>query len=314
MAEFLRRHSLLFTAIFLLVSSFQLMALSISNPSIARYGTKAVDKVILPMEKGYYELSQTIRFYWKHYLWLVDVESENNELINRLKLLEANNTKLHEIDLENQRLKGLLNFKETSGYAGVIARVIARDPSNWVKTVTVNRGANDGVKVGYAVVDGNAIIGQTVVVNDNSSRVLLITDNSSAVATIAQSSRVQGIAEGSLSPDVLKLKYALKVKELEIKIGERIIASGLDGVFPKGALVGVVSEVTDSGDDLFQEVEVTPSIDIGRLEDVLVVIPEQSVPKAEFISQVESLVIKKEEPLGVEKNKDKMKEKEKPVR
>lgn len=268
-----------------------------ARPALARYGTQTIDKLILPIEKGYYELSQTMRFYWKHYLWLIDIEGENNELLNRVKLLEANNTKLHEIDLENQRLKTILNFKDISGYQGTVARVIARDSSNWVKTVTINKGSADGIKVGLAVVDGNAILGQTISVNSNSARVLLITDNSSAIATIAQSSRAQGIAEGVLNPGILKLRYVLKVKELNIDIGERIIASGLDGVFPKGALVGVVSEVNSSVDDLFQEVEITPSVDISRLEDVFVVFPEQSNPKPEFISQVEALVIRNETPV-----------------
>ncbi len=303
MAEFLRRHSLLFTATFLLVVSFQLMSLSLRNKAIASYGARTIDKIILPLEKGYYELSQTFKFYWKHYLWLVNIESENNELVNRVKFLEAQNTRLNEIDLENQRLKTVLNFREFSGYQGTVARVIARDPSNWVKTVTINKGSADGLRVGMAVVDGNAILGQTVTVNSNSARVLLITDNSSAIASIAQSSRAQGITEGILNPAVLKLRYALKVKELDINIGERILASGIDGVFPKGALVGVVSQVDNSSDDLFQEVEITPSVDISRLEDVFVIFPELSNPKPEFISQVEALAVKKENQVEEPKEK-----------
>lgn len=310
MADFLRRHSLLFTAIFLLVVSFQLMSLSMKNKAIAGYGAKAIDKIILPLEKGHYELSQTFKFYWKHYLWLINVESENKELINRVKFLEAQNTRLNEIDLENQRLKTILNFRELSGYQGTVARVIARDPSNWVKTVTINKGSADGLRVGLAVVDGNAILGQIVMVNSNSARILLITDNSSAIASIAQSSRAQGITEGILNPAVLKLRYALKVKELDINIGERILASGIDGVFPKGALVGVVSQVDNSSDDLFQEVEITPSVDISRLEDVFVIFPEASNPRPEFISQVEALVIKSETP--VEEPKEKQEKPSKP--
>lgn len=281
MAEFLRRHSLLFTSIALLICSFQLMSLSVSNRAVPQYGARMVDTIFSPVEKGYHEVYQSTRYIWNHYFWLLDVETERNELMNRVKELEAHNSRLMEYDSENKRLRRILDFTDRSGYSGAVATVIGRDPSNWVKTITIDRGSADGLRAGLAVVDGNAIVGQTTAVGERSSRVLLLTDNSSAIDALAQSSRAVGTAEGGLGRSSLRLRYVLKLKEFQVNIGDRIIASGLDGVYPKGALIGVASKVNPQAAGLFQEIEVEPSVDVYRLENVLVLIPERSTPKDE---------------------------------
>lgn len=273
MAEFFRRHSLSLTALALLLASLQLMSLSIAHRNVPQAGARAVDAVLSPLEKGYYEIFQSSRYIWNHYLWLLNVETERNQLVNRVKELEAHNSRLMEFDSENQRLRKILNFTERSGFTGVVASVVGRDPSNWVKSITIDRGSDDGLKEGYAVVDGNAIVGQTIAVNRHSSRVLLLTDNSSAIDSIVQSSRAAGTSEGGLGRSSLRLRYVLKLKEFEVNVGDRVIASGLDGVFPKGALIGVVSKANSQANGWFQDIEVEPSVDVYRLENVLVMIP-----------------------------------------
>ncbi len=273
MSDFFRRHSLFLTTLALLLCSLQLMSLSLANKAVPQAGARAVDAVLSPLEKGYHELFQSAKYIWNHYLWLLNVETERNQLVNRVKELEAHNSRLMEFDSENQRLRRILNFKDRSGFTGVVASVVGRDPSNWVKSITIDRGSDDGLKEGYAVVDGNAIVGQTITVNRHSSRVLLLTDNSSAVDAIVQSSRAAGTAEGGLGRSSLRLRYVLKLKEFEVNVGDRVIASGLDGVFPKGALIGVVGKVNPQAKGWFQDIEVEPSVDVYRLENVLVMIP-----------------------------------------
>lgn len=282
MADFLRRHSLVLTSFALLVLSFQLMGLSMENRALPRAGALGVDSILAPVEKGYYEVSQSGKYIWSHYLWLMSVESERNQLLNRVKELEAHNSRLMEFDSENQRLRKILNFTERSGFSGVVASVVGRDPSNWVKTVTIDRGSADGLRRGLAVVDGTAIVGQTTTVNRHSSRVLLLTDNSSAIDSVVQTSRAVGTSEGGLGRSSLRLRYVLKLKEFQVKVGDRVIASGLDGVFPKGALIGVVGKVNPQATGWFQEVEVEPSVDVFRLENVLVLIPDKTSAGADL--------------------------------
>jgi len=282
MAEFLRRHSLVLTSFALLVFSFQLMSLSLENRALARAGAQGIDSVLAPVEKGYYEVFQSGKYVWSHYLWLMSVETERNQLLNRVKELEAHNSRLMEFDSENQRLRKILNFTERSGFSGVVGSVVGRDPSNWVKTVTIDRGSADGLRRGLAVVDGNAIVGQTTTVNPHSSRVLLLTDNSSAIDSVVQTSRAVGTTEGGLGRSSLRLRYVLKLKEFQVKVGDRVIASGLDGVFPKGALIGVVGKVNPQAKGWFQDIEVEPSVDVFRLENVLVLIPDKSSAGADL--------------------------------
>jgi len=106
--------------------------------------------------------------------------------------------------------------------------------------------------------------------------VLLLTDNSSAVDAIVQSSRASGIAEGGVESDVLRLRYVEKLAEAQVHAGDRVIASGIDGVFPKGTLIGVVHKVNPTAPGLFQYIEIKPSADLQRLENVLIIIPQKT--------------------------------------
>lgn len=284
MADFLRRNSLFITATVLLIASFQLMSMSVANRQLPQVGSRMVADLLAPAEKGYHEIFESVRYIWSRYLYLVNIESERNDLVNRLKELEAHNSRLMEYESENKRLKSLLKFSERTGRNGVVAFVIGRDPSNWVKSITIDRGSLDGLRPGLAVVDGNAIVGQTISVGRTSSRVLLLTDNASAIDAIVQSSRAVGTAEGGGGRTDLRLRYVLKLKEFAVNPGDRVIASGLDGVYPKGGLIGVVNGVNPNSGGLFQDIQVEPSVDVFRLENVLVLIPElerQPLPDTE---------------------------------
>ncbi len=276
MTGFFRRHALLLTALLLFTCCFQLMSLSITHRDFPRIGARLVYSLISPIQKLYHETSESTKYLWSHYLWLLDVEDERNDLLERVKVLEAQNSRLMEFESENQRLRRLLQFSEETGHVGVAASVVGRDPSNWLRTITIDRGSADGIKPGFAVVEGNAIVGQTTAVTPHSSQVLLLLNSSSAVDAIVQSSRASGIAEGGLESEMLRLRYVQKLEEAQVHAGDRVIASGIDGVFPKGALIGVVHKVNAASPGLFQYIEVKPSADLHRLENVLVIIPGSS--------------------------------------
>lgn len=276
MADFIRRHSILLASLLLLVSSFQLMSASIQDPWLPRLGGRFVNGAISPIQGFHRSFVDSGTDIWTHYLYLVNVESERAELASRVKALEAQNSRLIEFENENSRLRGLLSLQQETGWNGVIATVIGRDPSNWIRTITIDRGEVDGVRPGQTVVDGHAIVGQTTVVSERSAKILLLTDSRSAIDALVQSSRSPGIVEGT-GFDFVRLNYVLR--EQEVKVGDRVIASGLDGVYPKGALIGVVTSVATNPENLFHSIEVRPSVDIARLESLLVVIPERSHPK-----------------------------------
>ena len=194
---------------------------------------------------------------------------------HRIEALEAQNSRLIEFEHENRRLKQLLSFSDHTGFKGVPSTVIGRDPSNWVRTITIDKGSDDGVRPNLAVVDGNALVGQTTVVNRTSSTVRLVTDVTSAVDSIVHGNRTPGIVEGT-GQETLRLRYV--PKEVAVPTGGRISTAGLGGVYPKGLLVGVVTRTDTQVSGMFQGVEVQPNVDLLRLENVMVIIPEDSKP------------------------------------
>lgn len=276
MSDFFRRHSLALTSLALVIISCQLMSASIQHQALGAFGGRMVMFFLSPCEEVVHNATDSMSGMWRHYVWLQSVESERNELALRVKALESQNSKLLELEGENERLKSLLKYEGEMHVEGVAARVIGHEPSNWYRTIVIDRGESHGVRVGSSVVDGNAIVGQVIATSSSSARVLLITDNSSAIDALVQSSRGQGIVEGALE-NSLKLRFVLR--EYAVSIGDRIIASGLDGVFPKGALIGVVTR-TEQSSGMFHSIDVQPAVDVRRLETVLVV-TKQLMPDTE---------------------------------
>ncbi|MCB0343883.1 MAG: rod shape-determining protein MreC [Bdellovibrionales bacterium] len=278
MADFIRRHSLFLTALGLIAASFQLMSASIDNTSLPRLGGTVLHTALAPVQEVHHKSLSSVKDVWHQYLWLVGVQAERDELTRRLKLLEAQNSRLLEYEHENNRLRKLLFFKRGTGFEGVTGTVIGSDPSHWERTITVDKGSELSVKEEMPVVDGEAIVGQTTVVASGSSKVLLITDKSSAIDAIVQRSRATGVVEGTGS-DTLRLRYVLK--EMSVQPGDRVIASGLGGIYPKGTLIGVVVDVKTPNSGLFHEVLVKPSVDLRRLENVLIITSELESPAVE---------------------------------
>lgn len=281
MSEFLRRHSLLITSVVLVALCCQLMSTSIKNPSFPRLGGRFVLALLAPAQKFHHEALSSVNHAWDRYVALQNIEVERDELVERVKNLEAENSRLTEYRSENDRLRVLLDYRTSTNSTGLnatvvsaprqelSASVIGQEASNWARTVTLDRGSKDGLREGLPVVDGNAVVGQIIAVSASSSKVLLLIDNTSAIDAIVQTSRAQGTVEGMLE-EKLRLLYVLR--EYEINVGDRVIASGLDGIFPKGTLIGVVTRVEKGKSGLFQDIELEPSADLRRLENVFVVL------------------------------------------
>jgi rod shape-determining protein MreC len=207
---------------------------------------------------------------WERYIALWSLRGENEELRLRIEALEKSVQQATELDSANQRLSELLTLREELGGIAVAARIIGRSPLAWVKTAVLNKGARHGITKGMAVVVPSGVLGQVVSVSAHTSRVLFVSDISSAVDILVQRTRIRGIVAGAADGGCT-LKY-IERKE-DIQIGDTLITSGLDGIFPKGQLLGTVTRVGAQEGHLFQEVEVTLSADLSKVEEVLVVAP-----------------------------------------
>jgi rod shape-determining protein MreC len=205
---------------------------------------------------------------WGRYLYLIDTVEDNRQLIEENRTLRAVLTESAEVRLENERLRLLLDFKEAQEIATLPAMVVAEDASSWFRTVTIDKGSDQGVTEGLPVVVAEGVVGRVVRSSPRYSRVLLITDASSAVASLLQNNRARGVCRGQGE----QLVFDFVLRQEEVKIGDRVVTSGMGGVFPKGLVLGKVKSVDRQEFGLFQEIEVSPSVDFSHLEEVLVLL------------------------------------------
>jgi rod shape-determining protein MreC len=210
--------------------------------------------------------------------WIGDVQqgigtmsgfkAENERLRKRIQQLEAEKNRLLEAEATNRRLQQLLDFRSQLPPVAVTATIIANSASTWFQSCLLDKGSADGVHKGMAAVTPLGVVGQVISTAARSSKVLLITDHNSGVDAVVQRTRARGIVSGSLEQKTI-LKYVKRSED--IQVGDRLITSGLDGVFPKGLMVGTVTKVQKQNLGLFQYIEVAPAVSLSRTEEVLVV-------------------------------------------
>lgn len=225
-------------------------------------------EVCTPFQKASTFIIKTIHGVFQEYLFLVHLQEENVRLKQRIAELQEENHQMKEMALANERLRKLLQFREKISPAVVAAEVIGQDPSSWFKSVTINKGKKDGVRQGMAVISSEGVIGQILKSASHYSTVLLITDYNSAIDSIVQRNRAKAIVEGK-GENRCQLKYLLRTEE--VNVGDIVVTSGLSGNFPKGLRVGAVQKVNKKGHGVFQYAELVPSVDLTRLEEVLII-------------------------------------------
>ncbi|MBF0170302.1 MAG: rod shape-determining protein MreC [Nitrospinae bacterium] len=216
---------------------------------------------------------------WKNYLALVDLKKENEYLRVTADRLAFENNALVERLKQIKRVEELLASPQGVAYTTVVARVIGRDTSNRVQIAILDRGTADGVEEGMPVITHRGLVGRIVRASTTVSKLLLITDVRSAVDAVTQESRdrltVAGVNEERL--DVRYLSVDADAHE-----GDRVVSSGMGGIFPAGLLIGTLVGVADQADSLFKEATVVPAVDFDRLEEALVLkVPRRPAPVLE---------------------------------
>lgn len=266
--EFLRRHQVLLASAFFLSASIVLLSLNRgSEQRVDPLGTLFLEAA-RPVQGVLTAVMARTGDLWDSYVDLVEVRAENERLRELVRALEGDHHRLEELKLENARLRELLALRKRISGEAITGRVIGRDTSEWFQVFTIDRGASDDVQAGQAVVCADGVVGRVIQSSPNASRVLLVSDHNSGVAALVQRSRARGILEGTLEGNAL-LKYVRRSDD--VRVGDVVITSGLDGIFPKGLLLGRVSTVREEDHGLYQLAEVEPAVDFSKLEEVLVI-------------------------------------------
>lgn len=217
-----------------------------------------------------------------------DLETARNEisrLQDQIDSLERENEELREIEGEYQLLLDLFNrARQAPDFQRLTASVIGQDSNQAVRSIVIDKGSADGVRVGMPVESARGLVGQVFRTTQNSSQVVLIIDSSSAIPARLGSSRATGILRGggiggSLTIDWIELKH-------QIAVGEVVLASGLGGRFPQDLVIGRVIDVDRREAELFQRAVVQSAVDFDSLEVVFVITDFEPVD-TEFFSQIE---------------------------
>ena len=251
--------ALLITALLLLPESRQepLMALGRHMAAAVSVPLHAVDA-----------LNQWVEALWARYLALQGTRAENQTLRQEVARLQQENARLREMAAASTRLRDLLELKERLSYATISAHVVGRDPSNWYRSIVINKGARDGLAVDMGVVTPSGIVGRLVKVYDRFAIVLLMIDPNNAVTGLVQRTRDEGIVEGT-ERGLARIKYLPLLST--VKVGDRVVTSGLAGGFPRGLPIGTITKIERREAELFLSAEIVPDSDFAKLEDVLVV-------------------------------------------
>lgn len=229
--------------------------------------------ILRPLQIVAHSTTGLIQGVQENYLTLTGYKAENEKLKQRITQLELERNRFLEAEATNSRLQQLLDFRSQLPSVTVTATIIANSASNWFQSCVIDKGSAHGVRAGMSVVTPLGVIGRIVEVTAQSAKVLLLTDPNSGIDVIVQRTRARGIVSGSLENSTI-LKYVKRSED--VQIGDRLISSGLDGIFPKGLMVGTVTKVRKETLGLFQAVEVIPAVTTAQTEVVLVVNARES--------------------------------------
>ena len=217
---------------------------------------------------------------------------ENEQLKQRVSALEAELNNARQSQTENERLKALLNLNEQSEIKSVPARVIARDPSVWFNTITIDRGSSSGVAVNMPVVTSGGIVGRVITVSPFASQVMLVTDEKAGagavVGQLGQSGALGSVrGRGDLGVGVIEMRYVSGLEKVEVN--DTVMTTGQDGIYPPGLTVGRVVDVKHGTATQAHQILIQPGAQLDHLEEVAVLLyrPPQRVTPHETLPNVE---------------------------
>jgi len=207
---------------------------------------------------------------WSNYIALRGVHAENEDLKRRVADLEVRLQQEHALATRSQRLQELMDLKSQATVPTIAAEVIAGNPDSVTRTVTIDRGSADGVQPDMAVIAPGGIVGRIIgPVARHAARVQLLIDRNAAAGALTERSRAGGMIVGAEANPPLRMELVSNLTD--VKVGDNVVASGVDGIFPKGYLIGRI-EQADRGSGLYRTITVRPGVDFSSLEEVLVVL------------------------------------------
>lgn len=233
-----------------------------------------VTAIAAPLLRGAGSLAEVLGGAADFFLGWRGLREENRQLRVEVLRLQREAEERREREMAYRRLADMLEYREETGYDMVVAAVIGHDATNLFRTVLINKGTRDGLERNQAVVTPGGAVGRIIRVYSTTARVLLLTDRSSGIDAVVQRTRDRGVVQGLGLPQ-LEMKYLSR--QSTVAVGDAVVTSGMEGVFPKGVRIGTVKNVKKGG-YLLQKVEVSPPEGLDKLEEVFVLMHQGTEP------------------------------------
>ena len=259
----------------LLIIAF--LSLTTGGARRAPWYEEILRNIITPPQRMFSSIGDAVSGVWSSYFALIGAEEENVILREHVAKLQSDLIRTDEVQKENGRLRDLLSYKETFPYQAIVAKVIANDPKAEFKSITINRGVEDGVKPLMPVIGPRGLVGKIGTVDSGSARVLLIIDPNSTTDVLVQRSRARGLVVGTAMRTELRPSYYLTRMEYlrrisDIKDGDVVVTSGFDRIFPAGIPIGTVNDLEKSRYGVFLDANVVPFENMDELQEVMVLL------------------------------------------
>ena len=218
-----------------------------------------------------------VRGFWHRYGSLRSVERENAELKQQLESVQVELQEQRALADRARGLQQLLDLRDRSKLKTMAAEIIASSASPDFQTLTLDKGRNYGLRTDMAVIANDGVVGRIVVPSGRAAKVQLLIDRNAAAGALVERSRAQGVAKGTGDGRLL-LEFVSEAAD--VAVGDLVVTSGIEGIFPKGFTIGRVDVVEKTG-PAYKRITVKPAVDFSRLEEVLVVLTPTPAREAE---------------------------------
>tara|TARA_B100000586_G_scaffold269071_1_gene246995 strand:+ start:943 stop:1620 length:678 start_codon:yes stop_codon:yes gene_type:complete len=210
----------------------------------------------------------TFNDWWEGYVMLIGIRNENQQLLQEIAELKDRLNRSLEDSVQYNRLRGQLLFAKRQPDRKVFAEIIGESIDNIHQMRLINRGSKHGLKRNFSAILREGLVGRVQSVTPFQSNLQLITDFRSRVPALIQRNRIRGLIYGTQTGlEMRQINRRAKVKK-----GDRVITSGLGGLYPKGILIGTIVEVRVQPHELFQTASIETAVDLSRMEEVFIII------------------------------------------
>jgi rod shape-determining protein MreC len=265
LADIRQRTAVLFIAVMLghiiLISAQVNSRAGVPLLEVVTFGTFA------EVQRGAAGITGSVRNTWKGYVNLRGVRAENERLKQQLAEIQVQFQQQRAAAERTAQLERLLGFQRDIGIQTVPTIVIGASATPDSRTVTIDKGTSSGVRGNMAVIAPTGVVGRVVTPTGHASKVQLLVDRNAGAGALIERSRAQGVILGA-GEELLRMNFVSATAD--VKLGDTIVTSGIDGIYPKGFVIGKI-ETLEKGSGLYNVIRVRPAVDFNRLEEVLVV-------------------------------------------